>query len=70
MIKIKEGYINPSENQRVIVKLEDGSITGAVFRCSKFLELHDALSFEPSDSLEMFFVDPVAWCGIPEEWED
>ncbi|MCP4986032.1 MAG: hypothetical protein GY928_08170 [Colwellia sp.] len=70
MIKIKEGYINPSENQRVIVKLEDGSITGAVYKPTTYKELHDYRLFEGYNCVGLFNSKPVAWCGIPEEWED
>ncbi len=69
MIRIEEGYCNPDENQRVIVKLEDGTITGAVYK--PMFNLEDPKSFEPVEfgltSFEYGQI-PIAWKSIPKEW--
>ena len=44
-IEIKKGYINPNDGQNVIVELENGMLTGAVYEPVIGLKLHDTNCF-------------------------
>lgn len=63
MIRLTKGYINPSENQRVLVELEDSTITGAIYRPT--MKLEDPGNFKPVgvDCLE-FETPVVSWGSL------